>query len=452
MDDHSFDKFIKDKLDGYEDSSFDPSALEGFHERLAAFRTVPWYQTNFTYYLAAASLTLFTFINAYLFWPANKEGANKNISLKSKEQQVIDSLTTVIHHLETQSKIVIVPDSASMKNSSASLTNKSNKPGLATSRNKNMIALGPVSDLSPGLYETLLHKGMLVVENEKAYLVSPDRVSSPYGGLTDYSQARIAEVYPSPESSLKNFSAAPESDAYTAKVEKIEKHNTVSSKTRKALEKYYSKGIGINLAPHVDLVQGIFSKGDGLITPRIGVVADWVVSPSLSFETGIDYFKTSVRFRDRDDFQNVTFPNEDPSLGTINNGRIENTLLSTPIALKYRQWISEKSQAFVRVGYTPYFSVLQEYECGYDFNNKGNYYPNGSSGSSPHLVDSYKQYDDRYFYGNTSSISLGLTRQMKEKNKLEASVFYEKSLSAVGNEKSGMQLFGLRTAYWFNLR
>ena len=56
----------------------------------------------------------------------------------------------------------------------------------------------------------------------------------------------------------------------------------------------YTTGIGINLAPHLDIVKGIYSQGSGGTTPRLGITAEWVVSPHWSFETSLDYFTTKL--------------------------------------------------------------------------------------------------------------------------------------------------------------
>ena len=80
--------------------------------------------------------------------------------------------------------------------------------------------------------------------------------------------------------------------------------------------------------------------------------------------------------------------------------------------------------------------------------------PTGPQGPIPdhHRVSAIQTVNDGGIYGSTGTISLGITRQMKNNNKLEASLFYEKSLAAVGREKVDMQLFGIRAGYWFNLR
>ncbi len=469
MDDSNFDKLIKDKLEGFEDPSFDESALAGFHEKLASVQPAPWYQQPFTHYLVAGSLAVFTVINILVFSP--KESGNTSVSNKNKDQVKIDSLLTVIQDIKTKSILLHKKDSSdargrianaiaertdgdnsltieSADNSVAHNIRKSDNVSSASHENtriskSKMVSLGPVNDLPVEVYQTLIRKGMLVDDNGAAYLSAPDRENYSYD--SDYTLTGIKDVYRSPKFT-KSFAREEEQKPDSIAKVTVRNENEISAEIKSELEKHYFKGIGINIGPHVDLSQGMFTKGKAPITPRFGFLAEIVTSPAISFEVGVDYSTTSIAF-DRD-FQTIEIPNLDTSLGTVSDANIKNTLMSTPLSIKYRKWISDKGQAFIRVGYTPYFSIIQEYQCGY----KANYYPGGPQPYANHYVTSILQVKDNFFYGNTSSISLGLTRITRDKDKIEGSIFYESSLSAVGNEKVSMTLFGIRTAYWFNLK
>lgn len=451
MDDHNFDEFVKGRLDGYEDPSFDPSALVGFHEKLAYFRPAPWYELPVSQYMMAASLTLFTVVNLYLFWPSKEEVAPSPISQKNQNQTIIDSLTVVIEQLKTESHVSTqFRDSLLNRfNSQPTFSQSASTPKLQNGG----LYLGTTAEIPSDLYHALMVKRMLVTENGDAYLITPKKDHETFAGLSELDLKGVGENYPWPVAGLTDPELKSRSNE-TPTVIIPERRRAVSSKMRNALEKHYSKGIGIYIAPHADLVQSIFSKGDGGITPRVGVTADWVLSPSLSVETGVDYSTTSINF-DRS-FKDVSLPPTDPNLGAVEAVQVKNSLVSAPIAIKYRQWISEKSQAFVKLGYTPYFSIQQEYQLTYDFDRA--FDPNQGFGPGPgpnpnhHHVNSIQRVNDQQYYGNTGTVSLGITRLIKNKNKLEASVFYEKSIGDIGQEKLGMQLFGLRAAYWFNLR
>jgi len=468
MDDNKFDNLIKDKLEGYEDPSFDESSIAGFHEKLASFRSAPWYQQPLPQYMATTILTVFTIIAVLIF--SIKENVTGNSSILNTEQLRIDSLLTIIQNFKTESVLLRKKDSADAKyriekgmlenavannaisnsTSGSRILNstKQNSRASFSSRDvhviKNKIVpLGPVMDLPLDVYHALIKNGMLIDDNGTAYLSAPDRDN--YYSNNEYALLGIKDVYQSLKFS-KSFVVLEEMQEPILKIID-KKENEILTGNKNELEKHYFKGIGINIGPHIDLSQGIFAKGEAPITPRFGLLTEIVTSPAISFETGVDYSTTSIAF-DRD-LQTIEIPNLDTSLGSLSDANIKNTLLSAPIAIKYRQLISDKNQVFLRVGYTPYFSIMQEYQCGY----KPNYFP--PSGATPygsHYVTSILQVKDNFFYGNTRSISLGLTRITRGKEKIEGSLFYESSLSAVGNEKISMTLFGIRTAYWFNLK
>ena len=70
MDDNRFDDIIKGKVEGYKDSSFDPSALAAFHNRMATDAGWPWYvryRTELTAATASAVVILFTWFGQQYF-------------------------------------------------------------------------------------------------------------------------------------------------------------------------------------------------------------------------------------------------------------------------------------------------------------------------------------------------------------------------------------------------
>ena len=449
MDDQNFDDFVKGRLDGYEDPSFDPSALAGFRDKLAFYRPAPWYQVPAAQYMMAASLTLFTVVNLYLFWPSKVETVNTSSSHKNSNQTIIDSLTVVIEQLNERAQTSARVNDSLLTHLYAQPVISQVTPPARISRNG--LYLGATDEIPADLYHALMVKRMLVTDKGEAYLIAPEKSSHAFGN-SDLALTDVGENYPWPVAGLSDVEVKGRKE--TPSVIIPQKQRAISSKMRNELEKHYSKGIGIYLAPHADLIKNVFSAGDGAITPRLGVTADWVLSPTLSVETGVDYSTTSVSIERN--FQDVYTPGPDASLGVVERVQIRNSLLSAPLAVKYRQWVSEKSQAFVKIGYTPYLSFKQEYQFGYDFDRGPgpNQMPSPNPGYNPdhHHVNSIAQTIDRDYYGSTGTVSLGLTRLIKDKNKLEASLFYEKSIGTVGQEQLAMQLFGLRTAYWFNLR
>ena len=160
MDDQNFDDFVKGRLDGYEDPSFDPSALAGFHDKLALFHPAPWYQLPVSQYMMAASLTLFTVVNLYLFWPSKVETVDSSISQNNTNRTVIDSLTVVIEQLNENVQ-------ASRRLNDSLLTHVNSQPAVgnvtAPARPQGTgLYLGATEEIPTDLYHALLVKKMLV--------------------------------------------------------------------------------------------------------------------------------------------------------------------------------------------------------------------------------------------------------------------------------------------------
>ena len=444
MDDNRFDDIIRQKLDSYEEPSFDPAALAGFHDRMNAFQPVMWYQRPLSQYLVAASVTLFTVVNAWLFWPSSTTMPATHGS-SSHEQVVIDSISREVNRINRKYSLVIRERDSAIQ---LSLRRPRTVYVAEPAKQGPGLYMGKTSDIPADVYHVLLVKRMIVTDNGYAWLVNPEKENGIYDRYAALPVKEVGADYPWPQAGWKELSL--KSEPSTVVALNKPKSNQISVKMRTVIEKHYMKGIGINVAPIADLGASVFSIGEGGLVPRIGGTAEWVLSPTLSVETGLAYGTTTLHADNN--FQSLSLPDPDPSLGFIEGVQIRNYLASAPLAFKYRQWYSEKGQAFLRLGYTPHYSFKQEYNMTYDFDRGQR--PMGPMGPIPdhHRVSAIQTVNEGGLFGSTGTVSLGITRQMKNNNKIEASLFYEKSLAAVGREKVDMQLFGIRAGYWFNLR
>src|SRR5690606_35127072 len=61
------------------------------------------------------------------------------------------------------------------------------------------------------------------------------------------------------------------------------------AKTIRELEKHNRKGIGIYAGPALDISQGVYPVGEGAADLGGGLLAEFVLSPSLSLESGVKY-------------------------------------------------------------------------------------------------------------------------------------------------------------------
>lgn len=446
MDDSTFDDLVKKKLKDYEDPSLDPSALESFHERLDQFQTENWYSRNIGKLALVSSLLLLTGINAYIFSKNYNLNQNQSIASEkflSKENYRIDSLNSLVQQLQCK-----VEDQKLLNNAAPhQLTPqfklhlvKFNEPTEASSVEViYKLGLGEKENIPSELYAKLEEQGFIDTENGEVVLLltkksTPSKSTSFHTSLSDL-LLQIPEL-----GTLRLVAMSPEKTQ--KKNPPVVQHGEYSLQARNILEKHYFKGVGIQIAPHLDLTKGIFSKGSGEYTPRIGFNADWILSPRLSVETGLDYSTTEINFTGN----NIPFNPLGPQLGALSSETLTNRMLSIPLSIKYRQWISDKSQLIVRAGYTPYGILSRQLQCNFvhkDYNNPD---------SDGDLITTVDKRDEYKFLGSTFTTSLGLMiKPEKNKGQWEASLFYERSLGQ-GFESNSMQLVGLRTAYWFKIK
>jgi hypothetical protein len=430
MDDQNFDRLLKEKLDHYEDPSFEQSALDDFHSRMDSWRPTKSFSYRFTHYYLATSILLFTLVNAYLFWPRK----NDIQAVKyDNHQLVIDSLANTINQLKKEREILNKQNTIALSSQNDFIS----PPPNVTDENKikDKIELGNIQNMNPSLLKILNDAGLIITEDNNVFLLNGGETYNPILLTTSLSNYKYVQ--------LPNI-AVPVYKLKTIEVNRSNKHTrkeTISAKTRNELEKHYFPGIGLNVAPHFDFYQSIFSSGEGEISPRVGVLADVILTPRWSIETGFDFSTTKLKLEGRQ--QSVSLPSYDPSLGEIEHVELKNTLISTPVGIKYRQWISPKVQSFLKVGYTPYFAINTKYNLEHDFDHWG---------SSKSKVNSVQEISSNRFYAGTGTVAFGLTKTLKKKSKIEGAIFYEKSLTPVGPDNYSMQLLGLRTSYWLRIK
>ncbi len=442
MDDTNFDDLLKSKFDNYEHPDLGPAALATFHTRVLSFPSVPWYAKYRTEVFVTISFIFFSLLNGFIVWYSVRENANKTAELeKVVSRKIVDSLTLVINKLNADHL-----DSPMTMNQSykGEITVADNKHTIVNQNHtviKNSTAfdtnsklhLGMVASLNSRIFDRLSEEGVVEVKDGEVYLII-DRIRQvPRGSHTLNSPSRVAIIY--------------ENDTINSGIENVLPvsrltHRISLKMINRIAEQKYTTGIGINLTPHFDLVSMAYSQGLGSTVPRIGITAEWIVSPHWSIETSVDYLTTKMTI-DKN-FQSFSGLDLNTELGSLDHAEISTRALSTPLDVKYRWWLTQKHQFVIKAGYTPYFSLRTQYVYNYP-------YP-GRPVDSDLTISTMEQKDQSGYYGGTSTIAVGLSRVIKRKNQFEVVLFYEKSLGKVGLEKLGMQLFGVRTAYSFRVK
>ena len=450
MDDSTFDDLLRKKLKDYNDPSFDPEALNDLHSRLQGHKFTGS-NSNRVMRAAVATLLLLTGTNAY-FILSNQE-LKKQLMEEYTQQpgyanylHTVDSLNQVISQLqcelETKPVVFIKSESSAIRVPDfqmKSITTANYQTDTSKGINTRKLGIGRVKDVPSEIYQRLNEAGLLSEEEGEVFLTLTERNNryvqtsvhaQPKNLLTDQTEPGVFRL-------MAPVVKHDEEKVFPPSTRQGEK----SLAARNALEKHYFKGIGIQIAPHADLMRAIFSEGAGQFTPRVGITADWILSPHSSVETGVDYSSTEVFFN-RSETSLVPLY---PSGGTLESAIVTNKLLSAPIAFKYRQWVSDKSQLVWRTGFTPYWTMSRIAQYNFSV-------PDLSPDHDEDRLVTVEEINDFRYFGATMGTSLGLTfKRGKNRGAWEASLFYEHSLGGTLDQNS-LQLIGLRTAYWFKIK
>lgn len=441
MDDSSFDNLIRKKMENYESSVFNPDTFSQLQTRLAEGLTVPWYIKYRTVSLVAATLLLFTLYNIYWVSPKLNLNEKEQTVVLHQSSKVIDSLNSIIKELtnKTPAKIYIIDPANNLTREKKESNGDAFTPRFkfdGTTQNSNLkLFLGSEVDLPREVFNKLKEWNMIALDGDEAWLVISYKKPEDYLVHNKGFDPGLVGVQ-KPISPVE----------ITIKLEPSSVHSKsnheISGKMRNSIEKHYFSGIGINLAPHVDLLSGNFTIGSGSLFPRIGLVADWVMSPHFSIETGADY--ATPKFTVNNNFQRLTLPNVDNQIGSLQSADLGVRTVSLPVNFKFRRWLTAKNQLVYRIGYTPYFAFRHQYVYHYSLPNQ--------TPESDLTISTMEQIDEKIFYGSTLTASVGITRELRDNKKLEASLFFENSLGTMGAEKVGIKLFGIKAAYWFKVK
>lgn len=427
MDDEHFDDLLRDKLSDYEDPVYDPSSLAGLRERITSSIPRPWYAQRPSSSMVLSSLILFTLINGALLYYSFQGGVEQAAppDVSSKNSSTIDSLYQVVTQLQGQV--------AELQSSAKAHTNK-NHVTASSSRDVHW-PQHPGKDFSAKTDGNFLENGLLP-EGHPGTSTLKDTLAN-RRPVTNYSIKPDTVLLATPVL----FYAKQETARLSDSIGPLEGKTSLSQ--QKAIEKNYYHGIGIALGPHLDLEDGIFSRGSGRIAPRLGVTSDWILSPAISMELGADY--QSLVNRVNDNTINFQDP-ETAQYGPPQSVRMIANLASAPFALKYRTWVSARNQLVVKAGATPYFNLKGETQYTY-------LYSNGGPDNDVIQLTTVDHDGQRPYFGTTLTAAIGLTsKRKKNHDTFETSLFYERSVGSTGFNGERIQLAGIRTGYWFHLR
>ena len=431
MDDQQFDDSVKRKVGDYEDPGFDPAALAALHRQMASVSVVPWYSQYRTELLAGAGLLVSTLIILWSQWfmstNATEMLSEKIITLQTQQAE-IDKLQNQISALKNvpPDTIRIIEIRELPSSYYASLLYRIKLLEAANSNNNS--AIREIGTHSESTSESEKQDSTF----DTKYAWSPQSQNVLFNADRNLFSLKVA-----PRTTKKESAHAVPS--IETKVTQSSAQN-LSAKTLRDLEKHYQKGVGIRLGPAVEISKGFYNVGSGIFNITGGVLADFILSPSISLETGVKFVKRVYEVTGKG-LSKIEPVRVDNSQGALISTDVDSWIMEIPLSLKYRYPQSIKMHWLGGIGYTSLLYTKQLLEHGYQVD--GN--PNIS------IVSSFKDKRLRTYPGMLH-FSLGISNQLKSKKILETSLFYQQGLGKAGLERNTANFLGVRAVYWFTLR
>lgn len=413
MDDHQLDDSVKRKVAQFEGEDYDPAAFSALRFRVES-ANLPFhvrYRTELTIGSALALVTLIILTSQWLIADASTEALHNK--MKDQENQIA-KLQQEIQHLKN-----ISPDTIYI---------------IAKDKNvyRYQYLLNRIATLESEMLEALENKSHISMLETEYALGDPEQNIALRNMNASLSVAPIRRV--TRLLNRKSMKAEPRKSKTSERAEP-----QLSTKTMRDIEKHYHPGIGIKVGPTFEFSNANIKGGQGNLNTSVGILADLILSPSLSLESGIKYGHRDYTY-DQSEVKNINLPATDQTLGDLKKAEIDSWLIEVPIALKYRYPFTLKTQGLASIGYSSFVFREQAFDYSYEYANNNDIFIN-----AVHESKALK------FYPGSFNISLGLSRQIKDQ-RLEASVGFQKGIQPIGLEKTRADFFNVRTVFWFTIK
>lgn len=390
MDEQSFDKLIKDKLQDYRDPRFDEDAFGTFRDRIAVATKLAGSSANIRNVTVISIMILLTGLNFLITFYKTTDATSHAMTQK------VDSLTTVIAQLQS-----------SLANQKSRPGDNSDKVANTNSRVTAAVASGEKRDEEPPVERRTIEMGETAVHRLHVPLTFP--------------VARFVRLQP-----IQNHSGE-------------RKINHVSAKTKTELEKHYFSGLGINAGPQVELGLLQFENASAGALASAGFGVDWIFSPHLSMETNVHAAIASNPLSVND--PHVMQMNYAGSGDLVSVTQVHDLFHSAAL-FKYRQWLNDRDQVYLKLGVSQYMMIGGKYK--FEYLTSG-YHDPDDRGS----ITQIKKIDGVRSFATLGAVSLGFSRQLHHAQKIDVSAFYEGGLNL---DKNRAQVFGIQTSLWFHLK
>lgn len=415
MDDNRFDDIIKGKLGEFEDASFDPSALAALHHRMASQTDLPWhvrYRSELTAAVAGSIVILFILWGQWYFTGLRTRKLEGELSRIQVQNEKLDDLLLELRNSKSNSADTIRIIEFRERDSYLYARLEQQIAELKKILSDSLSKVYASNSLEVVPYSTAAH-------DQEMLRRLLDKPFTPFliKGIDLVKVDSFTQVTPNVDQTSKNLSAK----------EIIKKEN-------------YRKGIGFRLGPTLEVSQGYYRAGNGEINISYGILCDFILSPSLSFETGAKYTHRFYSVSETE-LSKINLEASNQNIGDVKLAEIDSWILEVPLNVKYRFPLSMKTSFLTRFGYSPMIYTGQTIEYSYEYDPANNLF----------VKDSHKL-NGFHLYPGALNISLGMSRQLKNKKIVEAGLFYQLGLSKMGVEKNKQNFLGARAVYWFPLR
>jgi hypothetical protein len=426
MDDQRFDDNIKRKVGEFEDPGFDPADLAALHHQLRTVSAWPWYEQYRTELMLASGLALCTLIVVWSQWFMSShvtESLKEKIMTLQGQQAEIDRLQQEVAALKNTppDTMRIIEIRERPTSHYASLLHRIRS--LESAMNSK------VSKENTGGTKSKSDKAILSYNEEFA------RTPFAPGDDPSYRSSFPARLWPKMQEQ-PSLRAEPDAEAEGMRSTAPD----LSPKTLRDLEKHYQTGIGIRVGPVLEISRGFYEVGSGKFDVTAGVLADFVLSPSLSLETGAKYVHRVYNVADKRLFL-VQWPGIDESLGTLESIDVDSWIFEIPVSLKYRYPVSVKSHWIASIGYSSLLYKSQVLEYEYEM----------VSNPLATISSAYRNSHTKVYPG-LLNFSLGVSKQLRNGKLVETSVYYQHGLGETGIEQSKPNFLGVRGVYWFTVK
>ncbi len=465
MDDNSFDKIIKSKAQGYQDTGFDPQALADMRKRLAAMPATGGASRNWGKTAAvAAALVLFTLVNFGVVWYFT-EGRHQQLNsemadLKAERSQLMvlqeellklqaTKQTTLVDTIYVYKDIITtIPGTPPLSSTVAGIPSdqysRSNLSGRTLEDRYQLI--GETEEISEELQQFLTRNNLMLIGDEgerilviKGHTVSPVSLQDGDRWLTH-----------SPPALPNNLPRVWDMSELTERSSKESKK--LDSKTLWALEKHQYSGVDFQFGAEVMFNTTIPPMGVGDVNSSIGILGEVIFSPALRLETGIHRGSRSYTIKEKelmalDPSELSHYPGFDPSVGQIIRLESDAEVWKIPVNIKVMGVLDRNKRWYLSGGISPQWLTGQEFDYQYAVEGIDNPDDNGEEFRA--FIGAKQDVTPGFSIG-TLNLGFGTEVYINEKTRWQIGAYYEKSLGDIGAENVKLNTYGLKTSIWLN--